>query len=60
MLLSGIDNSIVKSATLVPPKLEDDEDAYIFKPVSHFTESVLKVAVEPINPSELPKMLDGP
>ncbi|KAI1298532.1 P-loop containing nucleoside triphosphate hydrolase protein [Xylaria venustula] len=59
VLLSGIDNSIVKSATLVQPKLEDDEDAYIFKPVSHFTESVLKVAVEPINPSELPKMLDG-
>ncbi|KAI1366007.1 P-loop containing nucleoside triphosphate hydrolase protein [Xylaria arbuscula] len=59
VLLSGIDNSIVKSATLVPPKLEDDEDAYIFKPVTHFTESVLKVAVEPINPSELPKMLDG-
>lgn len=58
-LLSGVDNSIVKSATLVPPKLEDDEDAYIFKPVTHFTESVLKVAVEPINPSELPKMLDG-
>ena len=58
-LLSGVDNSIVKSATIVPPKLEDDEDAYIFKPVTHFTESVLKVAVEPINPSELPKMLDG-
>ena len=58
-LLSGIDNSIVKSATVMPPKLEDDEDAYIFKPVTHFTESVLKVAVEPINPSELPKMLDG-
>ncbi|KAI2626399.1 P-loop containing nucleoside triphosphate hydrolase protein [Xylaria nigripes] len=58
-LLSGIDNSIVKTATIVPPKFEDDEDAYIFKPVSHFTESVLKVAVEPINPSELPKMLDG-
>ncbi|RYP62718.1 hypothetical protein DL771_009609 [Monosporascus sp. 5C6A] len=58
-LLGGIDNSIVKSATVVPPKFEDDEDAYIFKPVTHFTESVLKVAVEPINPSELPKMLDG-
>ncbi|GAP88711.1 putative elongation factor 2 [Rosellinia necatrix] len=58
-LLGGIDNSIVKSATIVSPKFEDDEDAYIFKPVSNFTESVLKVAVEPINPSELPKMLDG-
>ncbi|KAL1836690.1 hypothetical protein VTJ49DRAFT_4784 [Mycothermus thermophilus] len=59
VLLSGVDNSIVKTATIVDKKFEDGEDAYIFKPLSHFTESVLKVAVEPINPSELPKMLDG-
>ncbi|KAI1761814.1 P-loop containing nucleoside triphosphate hydrolase protein [Hypoxylon sp. FL1150] len=59
VLLGGVDNSIVKSATIVPPKFEDDEEAYIFKPVTHFTQAVLKVAVEPINPSELPKMLDG-
>lgn len=59
VLLGGVDNSIVKSATIVAQKLPDDEDAYIFKPVSHFFESVFKIAVEPINPSELPKMLDG-
>jgi 116 kDa U5 small nuclear ribonucleoprotein component len=59
VLLGGVDNSIVKSATLVPPVLPNQEDAYIFKPITHFTESVFKVAVEPINPSELPKMLDG-
>ncbi|KAI4163758.1 MAG: hypothetical protein LQ342_002531 [Letrouitia transgressa] len=59
VLLSGVDNSIVKSATLVPPRFDDDEEAYIFKPIKHFTDSVFKVAVEPINPSELPKMLDG-
>ncbi|KAJ9648435.1 hypothetical protein H2199_001290 [Coniosporium tulheliwenetii] len=59
VLLSGVDNSIVKTATLVAPKLPNDEDAYIFRPVKHFFESVFKVAVEPINPSELPKMLDG-
>ncbi|KYK57599.1 hypothetical protein DCS_04610 [Drechmeria coniospora] len=59
VLLGGVDNSIVKSATIMAPKLPDDEDAYIFRPVTHFTESVLKIAVEPINPSELPKMLDG-
>ncbi|KAK2784750.1 hypothetical protein FQN53_008306 [Emmonsiellopsis sp. PD_33] len=59
VLLSGVDNSIVKTATLVPLHLEDDEDAYIFKPIKHMTESVFKVAVEPINPSELPKMLEG-
>ncbi|KAJ8606050.1 hypothetical protein MRB53_041248 [Persea americana] len=59
VLLGGIDNSIVKSATIVPPKLVDNEEAYIFRPVRQFFESVFKVAVEPINPSELPKMLDG-
>ncbi|KAJ9297602.1 hypothetical protein DTO271G3_4377 [Paecilomyces variotii] len=59
VLLGGVDNSIVKTATLVPLKLEDEEDAYIFKPIRHFTESVFKVSVEPINPSELPKMLEG-
>jgi U5 small nuclear ribonucleoprotein component len=59
VLLGGVDNSIVKTATLVPLKLDNDEDAYIFKPIHHMTESVFKVAVEPINPSELPKMLEG-
>lgn len=59
VLLGGVDNSIVKTATIVDLKLPDDEDAYIFRPVKHFFESVFKIAVEPINPSELPKMLDG-
>lgn len=59
VLLGGIDNSIVKTATVVAPRLPDDEDAYILKPIQHMTESVFKVAVEPINPSELPKMMEG-
>ncbi|KAL4802864.1 P-loop containing nucleoside triphosphate hydrolase protein [Aspergillus unguis] len=59
VLLGGVDNSIVKTATLVSSKFEDDEEAHIFKPIRHMTESVFKVAVEPVNPSELPKMLEG-
>ncbi|PTU23778.1 hypothetical protein P175DRAFT_0519807 [Aspergillus ochraceoroseus IBT 24754] len=59
VLLGGVDNSIVKTATLVSQRFEDEEEAYIFKPIRHITESVFKVAVEPVNPSELPKMLDG-
>lgn len=59
VLLGGVDNSIVKTATIVDPELPANEDAYIFSPVTHFFESVFKVAVEPVNPSELPKMLDG-
>ncbi|KAK9494206.1 P-loop containing nucleoside triphosphate hydrolase protein [Lipomyces doorenjongii] len=57
VLIAGIDMSIVKTATVVSRNLADD--AYIFKPINHFTPSVFKVAVEPVNPSELPKMLDG-
>lgn len=33
--------------------------AYIFSPLKYNTSSVVKIAVEPVNPSELPKMLDG-
>jgi len=57
VLLGGVDNSIVKTATIVEKVMEDN--AYIFQPIKHFTQSVFKVAVEPVNPSELPKMLDG-
>ncbi len=31
----------------------------IFRPLKFNTISCVKVAIEPINPSELPKMLDG-
>ncbi|WWC88772.1 uncharacterized protein L201_003685 [Kwoniella dendrophila CBS 6074] len=57
VLLSGVDSSISKTATIVSKDIEDD--LYIFKPIKHITQSVLKIAVEPISPSELPKMLEG-
>ena len=58
VLLSGVDSSISKTATLVAAD-STLEDVRIFKPIKHLTQSVLKVAVEPMMPSELPKMLDG-
>jgi 116 kDa U5 small nuclear ribonucleoprotein component len=57
VLIGGIDASITKTATLVSTDIEDD--LYIFRPIKHMTQSVLKVAIEPIAPSELPKMLSG-
>ncbi|KAK9452609.1 P-loop containing nucleoside triphosphate hydrolase protein [Dipodascopsis uninucleata] len=57
VLIADIDSSIVKTATIVPR--QHSEEVYVFKPIKHFTQSVFKVAVEPVNPSELPKMLDG-
>ena len=63
---AGIEQPIVKTATLTdiadPPDLDQDGDlgrAQIFRPLKFPTASVIKIAVEPANPSELPKMLDG-
>jgi len=52
-----VDASISKTATLISAK--NTEDAYIFKPLRFNTLPVVKIAVEPLNPAELPKMLDG-
>ncbi|KAG6336238.1 hypothetical protein ID866_2857 [Astraeus odoratus] len=57
VLIGGVDASISKTATLASPELH--EDLYIFRPIKHMTESVLKIAIEPVVPSELPKMLSG-
>lgn len=57
VLIEGIDQSIVKTSTIIEPK--DCSMAQIFKPLRFNTSSVIKIAVEPVNPSELPKMLDG-
>jgi len=57
VLIEGIDEPITKTATVT--QVEGTEEAYIFRPLKFNTSSVIKIAVEPVNPSELPKMLDG-
>ena len=57
VLIEGIEQSIVKTATIIEPK--SSKKAEIFRPLRFNTSSVIKIAVEPVNPSELPKMLDG-
>ncbi|RKP24578.1 P-loop containing nucleoside triphosphate hydrolase protein, partial [Syncephalis pseudoplumigaleata] len=58
ILIGGIDDVISKTATLTDMSPEQD-DVYICRPLSFATTPVLKIAIEPVNPSELPKMLDG-
>ena len=55
MLLEGLDATITKTATLVPEFLE--EEVHIFKPLQFQTQPVVKIATEPLKPSELPKMV---
>uniref|UniRef100_A0A8C5W9U9 116 kDa U5 small nuclear ribonucleoprotein component n=1 Tax=Microcebus murinus TaxID=30608 RepID=A0A8C5W9U9_MICMU len=57
VLIEGVDQPIVKTATITEPR--GNEEAQIFRPLKFNTTSVIKIAVEPVNPSELPKMLDG-
>eukprot|EP00466_Bigelowiella_natans_P016450 jgi/Bigna1/72256/fgenesh1_pg.19_\ len=56
-LFEGIDHSIIKTATVCDEK--GNSDACIFRPLRFNLESCVKVAIEPIQPSELPKMLEA-
>ncbi|KAI0243842.1 hypothetical protein L0F63_006864 [Massospora cicadina] len=58
VLLGGVDSFMVKTATITSTSTYD-EGVSIFRPLQFNTEAVVKVAVEPINPTELPKMLEG-
>lgn len=56
VLIEGVDAPIVKTATITDA---GPRHGSIFLPLRFNTQSVIKIAVEPVNPSELPKMLDG-
>mmetsp|Transcript_13620 Transcript_13620/g.25573 ORF Transcript_13620/g.25573 Transcript_13620/m.25573 type:complete len:1048 (+) Transcript_13620:126-3269(+) len=64
VLLEGVDANILKTATITNVKgsTGDDKDIEIFAPLKFSQaggESVMKLSVEPLNPSELPKMVEG-
>ena len=60
VLLEGIDHSIIKTATIVDAMVEKQySDVDIMIPLKFWTEPVVKVAIEPLIPSDLPKMIDA-
>lgn len=56
VMIESIDQSISKTATVFHPNMQNID---IFRPLDFQTEAVVKIACEPLNPSELPKLLDG-
>ncbi|KAG6770223.1 hypothetical protein POTOM_025898 [Populus tomentosa] len=58
VLIEGVDASIMKTATLSNVNY-NEEDIYIIRPLQFNTLPVVKTATEPLNPSELPKMVEG-
>lgn len=68
ILIEGIDFAIARTATLVDfhnnsnNDTNEEEGVHIFKPLSFPQcgfESTIKLAVEPLNPADLPKMVEG-
>ena len=57
VLLEGVDETIFKTATIVSEFTE--EDMYVFRPLQLGGKAVVKIATEPLNPGELPKMVEG-
>ncbi|KAJ2710644.1 hypothetical protein H4R19_003649, partial [Coemansia spiralis] len=58
VLLGGVDASIGKTATIVGADMPEGGLA-IVRPLPLPAESVVRIAVEPVVPTELPKMLSG-
>lgn len=60
-LFEGMDGGITKTGTVTTPREINPQaaTAAIFRPLQFNTCSVFKVALEPLNPAELPKMLEG-
>ena len=56
MLLEGVDGPIKKTATITDTSVDE---VSIFRPLQVDNSSVFKLAVEPFNPSELPKMVEA-
>jgi len=64
VLLEGVDANISKTATIVSGTLSDEQmsEMHIFAPLKFPQaggESIMKLAIEPLNPAELPKMVEG-
>ena len=68
VLLDGVDANIAKTATIVSAEgafgdsPDGDDGIQIFAPLKFSQaggEAVMKLAVEPLNPAELPKMVEG-
>ncbi len=56
VLIGGVSSHIVKTATIL--RVDCDPGVSTFRPLVH-AGSVVKVAIEPVNPSDLPKMIEG-
>jgi U5 small nuclear ribonucleoprotein component len=59
VLIEGVSDVIAKTATLAAAGPDALPDVAVFRPLQFNTVACVNVSVEPLNPSELPKVLAG-
>ena len=57
VVLEGVGAHVAKTATIVDDS--SDDPCAIFEPPRFDDQAIVKLAVEPLNPAELPKMTEG-
>ena len=57
VVLEGVGQHVAKTATIVDDS--SDDPCAIFEPPRFDDQAIVKLAVEPLNPAELPKMTEG-
>lgn len=58
VLIDGIDQAILKTATITHSN-EQIHGLDILSPLKFWTQPTIRVAIEPLIPSELPKMMEA-
>ena len=56
VLIEGVDGTIEKTATICA---RDNDSVAVFKPLDFGSTAVIKLAVEPLLPRDLPQMVEG-
>eukprot|EP01054_Gregarina_sp_Poly1_P004284 Gregarina_sp_Poly_1__4283@NODE_232_length_11105_cov_98_544211_g205_i0_p1_GENE_NODE_232_length_11105_cov_98_544211_g205_i0NODE_232_length_11105_cov_98_544211_g205_i0_p1_ORF_typecomplete_len1029_score172_03GTP_EFTU/PF00009_27/9e33EFTUD2/PF16004_5/1_1e29EFTUD2/PF16004_5/4_6e03EFG_IV/PF03764_18/4e21EFG_C/PF00679_24/4_4e17GTP_EFTU_D2/PF03144_25/7_9e12EFG_II/PF14492_6/3e10MMR_HSR1/PF01926_23/0_001SRPRB/PF09439_10/0_036GBP/PF02263_19/0_064_NODE_232_length_11105_cov_98_544211_g205_i039937079 len=59
VLIGGVDPSVRKTATITSLVTLQNDEVEVFHKLVFPTTSVIRIGCEPLNPSELPKMLEG-
>ena len=57
VLIEGIDQAVTKTATITHANLPQGMEVDIIGPLKFWSQPTIRIAIEPLIPSELPKMI---
>lgn len=59
VLMEGIDQAVTKTATITHADLPQGSNVDILIPLKFWSQPTIRIAIEPLVPSELPKMIEA-